>query len=164
MSSIRASRFPSDQLAQHSNSALHRTLAGIQNRRHVETNITARSCAGGPVTSAALLHGRRGPEVLLRGIAQGHAGCWYDAFPHMRLLAGRRRRLSKRPTANTHQATTTPKHGTTQPRPTKPSPTSASSLPWRRHLTTTTASSPNGAIRTDASPSALPTAVNIESA
>jgi hypothetical protein len=28
MSSIRASRFPSDQLAQHSNSALHRTLRG----------------------------------------------------------------------------------------------------------------------------------------
>jgi hypothetical protein len=47
------------------------------NRKHVETlNITRRG-AGGPVTSAALLHGRRGPEVLLRGTAQGHAGRWY---------------------------------------------------------------------------------------
>jgi hypothetical protein len=48
------------------------------NCRHVETLSTARRCAGAPDTSAALLPRRRGHEVLLRGIAQGHTGCWYD--------------------------------------------------------------------------------------
>lgn len=47
------------------------------NRQHVETHNDARRRAGGPVASAALLHGRRNPKVLLRGIAQGHISCWY---------------------------------------------------------------------------------------
>jgi hypothetical protein len=73
---LQASRFPSDQLTKpprHDQSS-----AGYTKDQHVETNITARCRACGPITSAALLHGRCGPEVLLRGIAQGHTGCWYD--------------------------------------------------------------------------------------
>jgi hypothetical protein len=43
----------------------------------VEAIDTPRRRAGGPGTGVALLHGRRGAEVLLRGIAKGHAGRWY---------------------------------------------------------------------------------------
>lgn len=58
-------------------SAYAELFAGEANRKHVETFNTARRRAGSPLAGAALLHGRRRPEVLLRGIAQGHAGCWY---------------------------------------------------------------------------------------
>jgi hypothetical protein len=44
----------------------------------VEALSIARRRARAPDTSATLLPRRRGPEVLLRGIAQGHTGCWYD--------------------------------------------------------------------------------------
>jgi len=47
------------------------------NRKHVETFNTSRRRAGGPIAGATLLYGRRGPEVLLRGIAQRHTSSWY---------------------------------------------------------------------------------------
>jgi hypothetical protein len=65
----------SDQLTKPSRH--DQSLVGYTNNQHVETDITARRRAGGPFTCAALLHGRCGPEVLLRGIAEGHLGRWY---------------------------------------------------------------------------------------
>lgn len=46
--------------------------------RHVEAFSTRRCRAGAPNTGVTFLLGRRRSKVLLRGIAQGHIGRWYD--------------------------------------------------------------------------------------
>lgn len=62
----------------HTSANTHNSLAEHTNRHHVETHRAPRRCAGSARPGAALLHGWRSPEVLLRGIAQGYIGRWYD--------------------------------------------------------------------------------------